>query len=149
VIFSKTPEIAVRNLKSEIITLRDNVLSINALPVFCTICPQNIEIYNINQLNKSKTILLKHEKDYSSMQSNLHQTVELANDFINTINHELNIHTPILHRALQHFKGKGKKPYFRYSKFSDGCHPNYKLKEEWANLLVGAMTKNRAIVNSF
>ena len=148
VTFTSTPESSIRNLKSEIIHLRDSILSVNATPVFCTICPQNIQIYNNNLLSKEKTLSLKHEKDYHHMQTNLHKAVELANIFINTINHELNLHTPILHRSILHFKGKGKKTYFRYSKFTDGCHPNQELKQEWARLLIGAMAKNRAVINS-
>jgi hypothetical protein len=36
------PESSIRNLKSEIIHLRDSILSVNATPVFCTICPQKL-----------------------------------------------------------------------------------------------------------
>ena len=87
-------------------------------------------------------------RSITKMQTNLHQTIELENAFINTINHELKLHTPILHRSILHFKSKGKKTYFRYSKFADGCHPNQELKQEWARLLIGAMVKNRAVINS-
>jgi hypothetical protein len=130
-------------MKSEIISLRDTVLEVNATPVFCTICPQHISTYNNNQKNKHRTATLKYSLEYGRMQKDLEQTITSVNDFINLINHELNVKTPLLHRCMQHFKGKGHLPYFRYSKFTDGCHPDQELRKTWTENIVRVMKLNR------
>jgi hypothetical protein len=40
VIFDKQPEAAMKHIRTEILNLRDRVLDLDALPIFCTICPK-------------------------------------------------------------------------------------------------------------
>jgi hypothetical protein len=143
VVYLDTPLNALGRMKSEIISIRNIVLELNATPVFCTVCPQHIATYNNNQKEKNRTSTLKYCLEYDKMQQALEQIINSVNLFINQINHELNVKTPLLHRCIQHFKGKGHPPYYRYSKFTDGCHPDLNLRNTWAENIVRVMKLNR------
>ena len=142
-IFVEPQDTAVQRMA---LTFRDTatvVKELGATPVFCTIPPSCLEVWNRTRLSQKKTSLLSHYLDYPIMQESLLATTIEINHHITQINHENSVHTPFLADTIVKKPGKDKKHRAHYSRLSDGVHPSNDTKIMWANKLMRAIVKNR------
>jgi hypothetical protein len=141
--FDTTSEAAIIHVESSIRDLQTYILSYGYIPIFCTIVPSHIESQNLHNLSRRKTSLLKHTSEYRVMQDMAMTTFRHLNQFIPSLNNELGMTTPFLHRSVMQNTKKGKS-YFQYKKLPDGCHASSKLNTSWAKEITHAITKNRS-----
>ena len=142
IIYTKTPEATQDQIRTKISNLNNKVISLGAMPVFCTITPSHLKTWNLHRRDIGATSHLLYEHKYDQMQVDLHKAVHLANDIVIERNEHNHVHTPHLHCHFEHRKSKGKK-YFQYKNMTDGCHPNMTIKEGWALSLGVTIEKNR------
>ena len=115
---------------------------LGATPIFTTIYSLDLATWNNIRLNQRKTSVLNYESDYNSMQIALNEAISLVNDAIITLNKNMMVATPMIHKCLLHNVRKGIK-HWQYHKLVDGCHPNEPIKEDIANSLNRAIQLNR------
>jgi hypothetical protein len=77
------------------------------------------------------------------MQDRAMTTFRHLNQFIPSLNNELGMITPFLHRSVMQNTKKAKS-YFHFRKLPDGCHAFHKLNATWAKEISHAISKNRS-----
>ena len=132
----------VTKVKEVLTSLNQLTIEQNAIPIFCTIYPMNLMVWNTNRLNKGKTFKLLHADDYKIMQRELESAIENINNHIFSLNKSNLKSTPNLHNILRRNRGKGNHS-FKYSLLTDGCHPNNQMKNNIRISLAQAISKNR------
>ena len=142
VVFKDQIEIAISKVMNTIRTTKTRLEKHKIKVIFCTVSTMNIDKWNTTRLNQKKTSHLNYTSQYQNMQSNLNKALDAINSQIVEINRESNFHTPLVHKAVKHPKGKGKF-IFKYNWLVDGVHGNSKAQAQWANSVVTAAVKNR------
>jgi hypothetical protein len=110
IIFTENPDQAISRVLKDINTLKSYIENQDAIPVFSTIVPCNIEIQNQYLFDRGTTQYLKYSHKYEEMQAALMHVIENINQEIPTINSKLHLATPMLHRTV--FQNKKGKQYF-------------------------------------
>ena len=129
---------------TSLLEITSRTIPINhAKPILCTIPPSSIHNWNHTRLRQHKTALLKHCKQYPTMQENMIQSLLIINTNIIGINKSHGTYTPKLADAII-TKSGGKNHSVHYSRLVDGVHPTQSVKEEWANMILQAIDKNRS-----
>lgn len=143
VIFNKSDfQIQKSNLYREVENLSVAVRNQYAVPIFCTIPPLSLQMWNHHRLSIHKTVTLNYDQNYPQMQHDLESEVSDLNDLFVRINRRNGVTTPMLHRDLEHSKGKGRKIY-KYNMLSDGCHLNRSALLKCKNSIMIAYGKNK------
>ena len=132
-----TTERNIRRPCSGLLETTSRTISINhAKPILCTIPPSSIHNWNHTRLRQHKTALLKHCKQYPTMQENMISSLLIINKSHGT-------YTPKLADAII-TKSGGENHRVHYSRLVDGVHLTQSVKEEWANMILQAIDKNRS-----
>ena len=113
-----------------------------AMPVFCTIYPLGLSVWNHHRLNTGRTNRLVHENSYSDMQRNLEIEIAEFNNYLVRTNINNGFTTPMMHRDLIHNRGRGRS-IVRYNDLADGCHLNNSALLRCKTSLMVAYTKNK------
>ena len=113
-----------------------------AMPIFCTIPPLSLQKWNHHRLATNKTSHLVHINAYSQMQIDLENALTELNNHLTNINIGNGFATPMMHRDIEHNRGKGKK-VVNYKTLIDGCHFSNSLLLKCKKTLMVAYTKNR------
>ena len=92
---------------------------------------------------RNHSALLKHCKQYPTMQENIISSLLIINTNIIGINKSHGAYTPKLADAII-TKSGGTNHRVHYSRLVDGVHPTQSVKEEWANMILQAIDKNRS-----
>ena len=114
----------------------------DVIPIFTTIYPMSLNDWNMNRLHQNKTSYLNYQDDYISMQNSLQALIEDLNKFIVQLNLSIGMTTPLIHKHLVHYRGKGNTTY-KLNLLIDGCHPCPTLMSNIANSISQAIKKNR------
>ena len=101
----------------------DQIHSLHALPIICTIPPSSLDTWNHTRLNQHKTAMLKFYPQYPEMQHNLIDTIISINTNIISINQSRHAFTPKLADTIITKPGKNKKHRIHYSRLVDEVHP--------------------------
>ena len=132
----------------------EEVRRLGAAPVFCTIVPCSLRVWNHTRLAQHKTAFFLHHDHYEDMQHLLIETVQKLNTLIINHNRVYNKQTPHTADTIIHNMGNGQKRV-RYGKLTDGVHADSTVKPEnkdkkvpnqiaaWALKIVAAISKNR------
>ena len=116
------------------------------IPNFCTIYPMALGDWNQHRLNKGKTTILTKADEYHQMQTKLEEMIcEVNGEIINT-NRANKLQTPLIHKCLEHNRGKNKPVTYKYNLLQDGCHPSPKLAKIIAKSLNKTITLNKASI---
>ena len=142
VTYMDAPSETLHKMTSQLKKIQTQVLNLGATPIFTTIYSLDLATWNNIRLNQRKTSVLNYESDYNSMQIALNEAISLVNDAIITLNKNMMVATPMIHKCLLHNVRKGIK-HWQYHKLVDGCHPNEPIKEDIANSLNRAIQLNR------
>ena len=135
--FREEPGAAAARLTSLLETTSRTISINHAKPILCTIPPSSIHNWNHTRLRQHKTALLKHCKQYPTMQENMIQSLLIINTNIIGINKSHGTYTPKLADAII-TKSGGKNHRVHYSRLVDGVHPTQSVKGEWANMILQA-----------
>ena len=120
------------------------------IPVFSTIVPFNINMWNNHRLNIGATKELRYTSYYTDMQYFLNSTIIHTNEHICKLNQDNDVITPNL--AKFHISSRGTKQGYRYNYkgMDDGCHPNSLdcdlgkgVVQNWVNEILKAQKDNR------
>ena len=142
-IFRGTVEGATANALAAIMDAETRVRKVGALPVFCTIVPLSLKLWNEHRLRKGCTTHLKYTSLYPKMQRNLELTIQRINTHIHRINSQNNMLTPMIAEELFKSPQANRRSKLRTSQFYDGCHVNPFVKLYWAEEILRASIKNR------
>ena len=143
-IFRENTLAATSRVTNLITKASDQIHSLHALPIICTIPPSSLDTWNHTRLNQHKTAMLKFYPQYPEMQHNLIDTIIGINTNIISINQSRHAFTPKLADTIITKPGKNKKHRINYSRLVDGVHPTESVKGDWARILMQAITKNRS-----
>jgi hypothetical protein len=142
IIFSGHTSTVLENAKFQILNLQKYILDQSSTPIFSTIVPSHIETQNSKCFDKNKTRYLLHSHEYHQMQDNEMSVIKKLNQFILTLNKELGLTTPFLHRSVMHNSHQHQQ-YFQFRKLPDGCHASLKINNIWAKEITHAIALNR------
>ena len=144
VIHQGEPETLVDTVVTQIREGAERILATGTTPVFTTVCPMDISIWNHHRLQCYKTSHLEYQHDYQDMQALHQQTVELLNHEINAINDSNGMRTPTVSKNVFQKKGAGLPYRLRTPRLqSDGCHLTPESTGEWIQVLRDCMGVNR------
>ena len=148
-VFREEPGAPAARLTSLLETTFRTISINHAKPILCTIPSSSIHNWNNTRLRQHKTALLKHCKQYPTMQENMIQSLLIINTNIIGINKSHGTYTPKLADAIITKSGGGGgggggNHRVHYSRLVDGVHPTQSVKEEWANMILQAIDKNRS-----
>ena len=132
------------NLYNEFENLATAVTNQYAKPVFCTILPLSLSVWNTHRLTTNKTSHLVHAHEYPQMQKDLETEIGHLNNFLIGLNIRIGMSTPMMFRDIQHNRGRGRK-ITKYCELVDGCHPNRLLLDKCKRSLMTAYSKNKRI----
>ena len=119
------------------------VRSRGAVPVFATITPMNIAIYNEGRMKWGFTKQLEHQQEYPAMHRNHLMMIDRINTYILEYNFRNIRATPLLHVQIRHSpRGKNGRYVYRWHYLSDGLHLTHHLLIKWARCLKIAISKN-------
>ena len=113
-----------------------------AMPIFCTISPLNLSVWNQHRLTARRTNRLMYEHSYSNMQRNLETEITEFNTYLIRTNINNGFTTPMMHRDLIHNRGRGRS-IVRYNDLADGCHLNNSALLRCKTSLMVAYSKNQ------
>ena len=99
-VFREEPGAAAARLTSLFETTSRTISINHAKPILCTIPPSSIHNWNHTRLRQHKTALLKHCKQYPTMQENMIQSLLIINTNIIGINKSHGTYTPKLADAI-------------------------------------------------
>lgn len=136
VIFSNTPE----NIIGIINSAAQDILAENAIPIFSTIVPCHLSIWNHTRLSQHKTSHLLHYKNYDLMQEQQLETIREINSYILHINSQNRVATPKLAKPVYYRRGNSWR--FRFGKLADGVHATDKLKKVWHKTVNKILNRN-------
>ena len=102
------------------------ILANNAIPVYCTIIPCELEIWNHTRLSQHKTSHLIHFNNYKHMQESHLESIKTINSFILHHNSQNQVATPKI--TLPVFYKRKSSWRFRFGRLTDGVHPDAKLE---------------------
>ena len=144
-IYTDTPEHTLKHLKEQIDECADAITKKNAIPIFCTITPMNITLYNNYLLEDNKTKYLLHAEKYDHMQAQILPIFTEINRYIKTYNTDRGFTTPMCQFEIVKRHGKGRKGYYRnhWEGLKDGLHATEKTRKGWATAIRVAINKNR------
>ena len=140
VIFKEEPTSAANRVIEAIQRAETTIKQHNAIPVFSTIIPCTLDIWNHHRLNTHVTTHLLHFSDYKHMQENLHTTIHLINQRIHVINSHNNVITPRISKTVTYKRGGHWR--YRYGRLWDGTHATDKLNIKICEILKLAIEKN-------
>ena len=141
VIFNEKPEEAVDRVLKSIREVDREVKLLGAEPVFCTVVPCSLRVWNHYRLNIGCSAFLQHHNHYEDMQHLLLQATQALNTRIIAHNTENNMQTPhIADTVIRNF-GNGEKRV-QYKRLWDGVHACDTLTTKWAKKLLLAMRSN-------
>jgi hypothetical protein len=145
-IHTEDPQHTIDRLKNDITHTNETILSLGAIPIFCTITHCNISMYNNFLLKRHKTSVQHHTQFYQDMHTRISHIIDTVNNFITATNRNNNMSTPLLHSCIKKKRGRAKKGYYIYKwdNLYDGLHGNDTTREHWARSLHIAITKNRS-----
>ena len=145
VVYKETPNETLQKIIPQVANIRCQIKELEAIPVFCPLYPIDLFTWNDCRLNQSKTIQLKYQDEYETMQVALNQAIVQINEHLTQINRLENVATPMIHRCLQHNRKNRKPENFTWQlhKMSDGCHPDDLLANEIAKSISRAIRINR------
>ena len=143
-IFRENTLAATSRVTNLITKASDQIHSLYALPIICTIPPSSLDTWNHTHLNQHKTAMLKFYPQYPEMQHNLIDTIIGINTNIISINQSRHVFTPKLADTIITKPGKNKKHRIHYSRLVDRVHPTESVKGDWARILMQAIMKNRS-----
>ena len=143
---SEHPDI-IANTQSALEDLQRFIYRQGAIPVIATIYPMAIGDWNSHRLNSGKTYTLTKAAEYEAMQCYLEDMCDAVNSEIITLNRNNNLKTPLLHKCLEHNRGKNRKATKRYNLLVDGCHPTPKLAIDIARSLSKTIALNKSNIN--
>lgn len=118
-----------------------------AIPVLSTIYPMAIGDWNAHRLNTGKTYTLTKAAEYDDMQSSLEEMCNQVNAEIINLNRQNKVKTPLLHKCLEHNRGRNRKTTMRYNLLTDGCHPTPKFAKDLAKCLAKTIVLNKHQIN--
>ena len=121
------------------------IQSAGAIPVFSTIPPMNLEIYNHYRLSRGNTSHLIHFKYYDDMQTLLESALAMVNRHILEMNEANQMITPNLAGYITCKRGMRQGYRYRYNKLYDGCHPVSSVKGKWQRALETISSLNRQV----
>ena len=128
-------------IKTDISKVENHILKQAALPIFCTIYPMSLKVWNCQRLKQNKTKYLKHENEYSNMQEDLNKTVEMINDYLIKTNIRNCVATPLTHLAIN--KSRRGKQYIYFNDLIDGCHPDSPAISKMVVSINKALARNK------
>ena len=118
------------------------------IPVITTIFPMAIADWNQHRLNSGKTVTLTKADSYAEMHCYLEDMLDEVNSAIIETNRNNKVLTPLMHKCLEHNRGRNKTVTKKYNLLNDGCHPSPKLAKAIGKSLSKTIVLNRARVNS-
>lgn len=133
----------ITDVTTRLYSVADNILKLNATPIFSTICPMSIATWNNVRLSQHKTAYLSSFHDYPEMQSKQETVIAELNRIIHTLNRSINVHTPRLCNTVM-YRRKGHLRC-RYGKLSDGVHASKKLSDTWIDIIDNILNLNNNI----
>ena len=143
VVFWEDPETAVPRVTNAIHDTFNALNKTHIKPIFCTIPPAFLNIWNKTRLRQHKTSILKHTDKYDNMNLRLMDSCIRINKEIIRLNATHNAFTPKLADTVILKQGKHK----GYKKFEhaleDGVHASDNTKQLWAGLILDAIMRNR------
>lgn len=142
VTYMEEPYKTLHSLTSQFKQIQSQVLDFGAIPIVTTIYPIDLATWNHIRLNQRKTSTLKFQSEYGSMQMALNEAINMLNDVIISLNKNVKVATPMIHKCLLHNVRKGIK-HWQYHKLVDGCHPDDSLNDDIAKSLHRAIQLNR------
>ena len=137
----------VQTAQSALQDVQRFIYSHGAIPVLSTIYPMAIGDWNAQRLNKGKTYTLTKAAEYDDMQSNLEDMCDSVNSEIINLNRQNKVKTPLLHKCLEHNRGRSRKTTIKYNLLCDGCHPTPKLAKDIAKCLAKTIALNKQHIN--
>ena len=140
IIFTEDPTATIHRVQNIIRDAETKIKAVNAIPVFTTITPCNINRYNHHRLEKHFTSHLEYFQDYSHQQERLHTAIATINQIIHLVNSQNEVVTPKLAQLVT-YKRRGHWRY-RYGRLYDGTHATPKLNKKWAKILDKIIAKN-------
>ena len=144
VIHQGDPATLAHNVMSNISEGAHLIQNAGATPVFATVCPMDISLWNQHRLSKRKTSHLNYISEYPAMQSLHQKTIEILNDNIIKFNQDNGMQTPKGAKVVYQKKGAGLPYRLRSSRMQpDGCHLTPETTGEWIKLLKDTMNTNR------
>ena len=146
VIFNEPEDDAVARICNKIDSIAISVRSFKATPVFSTIIPMSLRVWNDVRLSQGKTQMLLHTGQYEDMQYFLNRAIMRVNYHIITTNVDNLMGTPHLFDVVASYDGSPYTPRIHYNRFEDGVHlkPEYSMK--CATKLKTAMFHNRRLL---
>ena len=152
VVFLEDVEHAVQRVIYNIDQASSYITSFNFSPVFSTIPPGNLDIWNNTRFLQRKTNFLNYSSRYQEMNKNIIQAIVQINKHILAKNIQNSVSTPYVASTIMDnhpgFDRHGNRypPRVHYSRLVDGVHPTEKLSNNWARALLKAMKKNRGLL---
>ena len=138
------PETLVDGVMEHIAEGATMIKAAGATPVFCTVCPMDISMWNYHRLAVGKTNRLRNTHQYSEMQI-LHQdTIHMLNNRIIAFNTENGMHTPKLAKYVFQKKGANLPYRLRLPRLKeDGVHLTEDTTGMWVRCMRDAFDINR------
>ena len=144
VIFPEKPQSAANRVIAEFRRTNNIIKQHNAIPVFGTVAPINIEDWNRERLRQQKTAVLNHTAKYRRMQRALTDTIKIINSALGYINKENCVATPKLAEKVTARRRSDKSLRVLKRKFvRDGVHLKKRTKSTWVSCLKRVIKKNR------
>ena len=159
VIYNEIPSATAYRVYMNISDVDREVRLLGAEPIFCTIIPCSLRVWNYTRLTQHKTAFLLHHAHYDDMQHLLIETIQKLNILITNHNVAYHKQTPHTADTIIHNMGDGKKRV-RYGKLTDGVHAGsidktrmeqksekkvLSLTEIWALKITASIHKNRKL----
>ena len=116
------------------------ILAENAIPVYCTIIPCDIEIWNHIRLSQHRTSHLTHFHQYESMQESLLKSIRSINQFILHHNSQNQVATPKI--TLRVFYKRKSSWRFRSGRLTDGVHPDSRIEKSIRKKIIKILDTN-------
>ena len=137
----------IEYIKREIDHCDNEITRRGARPIFCTITHMNIGKYNHFLLEKGRTTELKHEHNYSTMQTQVDHIIAHINTYIRNTNRKNRVSTPFCHSTVMKRHGKKPRGYYKpdWEALYDGIHGTDQTKEKWGHTLETAISLNRRL----
>ena len=146
-IYTGTIANTITDIKRDLAVCADTIRKKQATPIFCTITPFNIALYNQSLLEANSTYTLKHKHEYETWQKQIDEIVNKVNDHIIETNTLNSLATPMCHRCIIKHHGTKTRGYKRTNwKFlKDGLHGDKKFRKAWAQSISAAILINRKL----
>ena len=153
IVFREDVDTAISRMCNIISQVSETITTFGAKPIFSTIPPASLRVWNNLRLAQNKTKSLLFSDKYDEMNNNMIQALQKINKFILNKNIQNFVSTPftascvIVNRPGFDKNGLRHPPSVHYDRLKDGVHPTDKLANAWSKAIIKAMKQNRGLLS--